>query len=67
MLALAALVVVGIAGVIAKAESAGRTISAPAAITLGVVWAAGIAVVFRRMVAQLMSDTDPGTSDPPDG
>ena len=67
MLALAALVVVGIAGVSAKAESAGRTISAPAAIALGVVWAAGIAVVFRRLMAQLMSDTGPGTSDPPDG
>jgi hypothetical protein len=50
-----------------KAESAGRTISAPAAIALGVVWATGIAMVIRSMMAQLMSDTGPGTSDPPHG
>jgi hypothetical protein len=65
-LGFAALLVIGAAGVTGKAESAGRSLSTPAVIALGALWAGWIALVIRRMARQLLGETSHQTSQPPD-
>ena len=66
VVAFAALALLGTLGMIGEAQSDGRSVSTPAAIALGVVWATWIAVAIRRIARRGVSDTRREASRPPD-